>query len=155
MDFKDIDFESTKQSIIDYLKSTDEFKDYDFTGSALNVLIDALAYTSTYMQVYSNFSLNESFLDTAQKRSSVVSHAKSIGYIPYQYSPAMATIKMTYKETGDPTTTYIPSGTVFMANNGDSSFVFSTRTDFPLVSDKNGIYSATLDVYEGSPVTER
>lgn len=155
IDFRNIDFENTKKSIIDYLKATDEFKDYDFTGSALNVLVDALAYTSTYMQIYSNFSLNESFLDTAQKRSSVVSHAKSIGYIPYQYTPSRAKLKMIYREVGDPDFTYVPSGTKFMATNENNVYYFETREDFPLETDKNGTHYAIVEIYEGRSLLEK
>lgn len=153
-DFKNIDFESTKNSIINYLKNTDEFKDYNYTGSALNVLIDALAYTSTYMQMYSNFSLNESFLDTAQKRSSVVSHAKNIGYIPYQYNSARAKLKLIYRDIGKPKYDYIPEGTVVTANNGTNTYYFRTRESYKVEMDKNGIYYAYIDVIEGTKIKE-
>ena len=65
-------FSNIKQTLIDYYKKQDEFKDMNFAGSAINTLIDGMAYLGYYLTTYANFAINESFLDTAQKRSSVV-----------------------------------------------------------------------------------
>ena len=74
-----LDFDTIKQNMINFLKNQEEFKDYDFEGSGLSVIIDLLSYYTHYQGVYNNFTASELFLDTAQKRSSVVSHAKSLG----------------------------------------------------------------------------
>ena len=82
MDTTQATFDGVRKNIVEYLSANPTFKDYNFTAPAISTLIDALAYTSHYLIRYANFSLNECFLDTAQLRSNVVSHAKELGYIP-------------------------------------------------------------------------
>lgn len=78
----ELDFDSIKNNLKNYLRSQTEFQDYDFEGSGMSVLLDVLAYNTHYMGYYLNMAANEMFLDTAQLRASVLSHAKMIGYTP-------------------------------------------------------------------------
>lgn len=78
----ELDFITIKNNLKNYLKSQSEFQDFDFEGSGMSVLLDILAYNTHYMGFYLNMIGNEMFLDTAQLRDSMLSHAKSIGYIP-------------------------------------------------------------------------
>ena len=99
MDTTQATYEGVRKNIVEYLSSNPTFKDYNFTAPAISTLIDALAYTSHYLIRYANFSLNECFLDTAQLRSNVVSHAKELGYIPYQYKAARVKLRLRIKDT--------------------------------------------------------
>jgi hypothetical protein len=72
----ELDFDSIKQNLINFLKGQETFSDYDFTGSSLNILLDVLAYNTHYNALYTNLVVNESFLDSASKRNNVVYHAK-------------------------------------------------------------------------------
>jgi hypothetical protein len=84
----DMDFDSIKDSLIQYLSEDDVLKDTNFEGSAANTLLDALVYITHFNAVNANMALNETFLDSAQLRQSVVSHAKLLGYIPRSsYAP--------------------------------------------------------------------
>lgn len=78
----DLDFTSIKTNIVDFLRSQDTFKDYNFSGSALSTLIDVLAYNTQYNAYYLNMVANEMFLDSSLQRSSVISHAKLLNYTP-------------------------------------------------------------------------
>lgn len=78
----ELDFHTIKNNLKNYLKSQSEFQDFDFEGSGMSVLLDILAYNTHYMGFYLNMIGNEMFLDTAQLRDSMLSHAKAIGYIP-------------------------------------------------------------------------
>ncbi len=78
----ELDFSTIKNNLKNYLKSQSEFQDFDFEGSGMSVLLDILAYNTHYMGFYLNMVGNEMFLDTAQLRDSMLSHAKAIGYIP-------------------------------------------------------------------------
>jgi hypothetical protein len=78
----ELDFDSIKNNLKTYLRSQSEFTDYDFEGSGMSVLLDVLAYNTHYMGYYVNMVGNEMFLDTAQIRSSVLSHAKLMNYVP-------------------------------------------------------------------------
>ena len=84
----DMDFDQIKSSLIQYLSEDDILKDTNFEGSASNTLLDALVYITHFNAVNANMALNETFLDSAQLRQSVVSHAKLLGYTPRSsYAP--------------------------------------------------------------------
>ena len=90
LDVTELDFANIKQSLKTFMQAQDEFSDYDFEGSALSVLLDTLAYNTHYNAVLAHMLANESFLDSAIKRSSVVSIAKSLGYTPRSRRSATA-----------------------------------------------------------------
>ena len=84
----DMDFDQIKTNLIQYLSEDDVLKDTNFEGSAANTLLDALVYITHFNAVNANMALNETFLDSAQLRQSVVSHAKLLGYTPRStYAP--------------------------------------------------------------------
>jgi hypothetical protein len=103
----ELDFITIKNNLKNYLKSQSEFQDFDFEGSGMSVLLDILAYNTHYMGFYLNMVGNEMFLDTAQLRDSMLSHAKSIGYIPTsrQGSQTLLNITVTPSITEPNTTT--------------------------------------------------
>ena len=78
----ELDFADIKNNLKNFLKQQTEFNDYDFDGSGLNVLLDVLAYNTHYNALNAHYSLNESFLDSAQIRGNVVTRAKLLGYTP-------------------------------------------------------------------------
>lgn len=90
----ELDFDSIRTNLKNYLRSQSEFQDFDFDGSGMSVLIDLLAYNTHYMGYYINMLGNESFLDTSQLRASVLSHAKAIGYVPKSKQGATAKINL-------------------------------------------------------------
>lgn len=100
----DLDFFSIKENLKQYLKNQDTFSDYDFEGSGLQVLLDILAYNTAYNGWYLNMVANESFLDTAQMRGNMLSHAKAINYIPQSAHGASAkvNIRVTPSYSEDP-----------------------------------------------------
>jgi hypothetical protein len=90
----DLDFQEIKAGLKTFLESQAEFSDYNFSGSGLNVLLDILAYNTHYNAYYLNMVANESFMDTAVTRNSVVSHAKKYGYTPRSATAPTATINV-------------------------------------------------------------
>lgn len=99
----ELDHNSIKENLKEFLQNQDEFTDFDFEGSGMSVLLDILAYNTHYMGYYLNMVSNEMFMDTAQLRASVLSHAKHITYTPASKQGAIATInvKVTPSETED------------------------------------------------------
>ena len=89
----DLDFNNIKTNLKTFLQSQDVLKDYNYEGSALNVLLDILAYNTQYNAYYTNMVANEMFLDSAIQRSSVVSQAKLLNYIPQSSLSPAATIR--------------------------------------------------------------
>jgi|LakMenE18May11ns_1017448.scaffolds.fasta_scaffold9945009_2 hypothetical protein len=90
----DLDFDSIKSSLRDYLRGQEQFKDYDFEGSTLNILLDLLAYNTHYQGFYANMVANEAFLDSAIVRNSVVSLAKHLNYRPRSKKAARAVVNI-------------------------------------------------------------
>lgn len=91
----ELDFDTIKENLKTFLRSQSEFQDYDFEGSGMSVLLDILAYNTHYMGYYLNVIGNEMFLDTAQIRQSVISHAKMINYVPESKHGSQAKINIT------------------------------------------------------------
>ena len=124
-----LDFDSIKNNLIAYLQSQSQFSDYNFQGSAFNVLLDILSYNTAYNAFYMNMIANEMFLDTAVLRSSVVSQAKSLGYTSRSAVAAQAIVNLTVnKQVTDPTTSlYVPRFTPFVsASLTGASYTFFT-----------------------------
>ena len=95
-----LDFDSIKSSLKTYLKSQSVFKDYDYDGSNMSVLLDVLSYNTYLNSFYLNMMASEAFLDTAQLRESVVSHAKSLNYTPYSMHSSEATVNISFQTSG-------------------------------------------------------
>jgi len=118
----ELDFDNIKRDIIDHFRANTTFSDYNFEGSALNTLIDVLAYNTHTNAYYANMIHNESFLDTAQKRSSVVSIAKELGYIPASTVCSTAYVNVTVE--GVNTNLYLEAGESFTAYNENAVHTF-------------------------------
>lgn len=125
-----LDFGEIKQNFTNYLQSQDTFKDYNFSGSALSTLLDVLAYNTQYNAFYLNMVANEMFLDSALQRSSVVSHAKLMNYVPKSSIGAVAQINVEFNNVTTSLFT-IPKYTNFLSEaiNG-VNYNYVTTTDY-------------------------
>ena len=94
INISDLDFNSIKANFIEYMSAQDEFNDYDFEGSALNILMDLLAYNTYQNSFYLNMVANEMFLDSTTTRESTVSIAKHLGYVPSSISASKAIVNL-------------------------------------------------------------
>ena len=126
----DLDFNTIKNNLKTYLQSQDTLKDYNYEGSALSVLLDVLAYNTQYNAYYLNMVANEMFLDTALQRSSVVSQAKLMNYVPKSALAPTATINLMVNQVFDPTLT-LPKFTPFMSEAIDGiNYTFVTTDSY-------------------------
>ena len=126
----ELDFDQIKENLKNFMKSQSQFKDYDFEGSGLNILMDIHAYNTHYNAMLAHFSLNEAFLDSAQIRGNVVSRAGLLGYVPRSILAPRATVKLvvdvsSYQGT-IPSTLVIERGTKFNSVVDGVSYTFST-----------------------------
>ena len=154
----ELDFEGIKTNLIAHFSTQAEFADYDFTGSAMNTLMDALAYSTHYAGIYANMNFNEMFLDSAQIRSSVVSKGKEIGYFPKQYTGAETAMTVTIDLSGEampPSVVTIAKGTKFAGQyeNGES-YTFSADATYVLPDIGGNVYSATINIIQGTYTTD-
>ena len=151
LNVNDLDFDSIKDNIKTFLSSQSEFTDYDFDGSGMNILMDLLAYSTHYMGVYGNMTFNEMFINTGLLRASVVSKAIELGYVPSQYSSAVATITIS---TPSATNVTIPEGTRFQGvNDTGLGFSFVTLTEYTMISDTTTA-TAQIPIHQGTIVVE-
>lgn len=147
----DLDFDTIKTNLKSFLKQQTEFQDYDFEGSGLNVLVNLLAYNTHYNAYYLNMVANEAFLDTALLRDSVVSHAKTLGYVPYSKTAATASINLTIN-SGNTTldTLTIPKGYVFNSKLVDKRiFSFVVMDGVTVTKSDTSYYFENLEIKEG------
>jgi len=152
LEISELDFENIKSSLKRFLSNQTQFKDYDFEGSSMAVLLDLLAYNTHYLAYNANFVANEMFMDTAQLRSSVASLAKLVGYTPNSARAPVADLKLVINDaTGS--TVVIPAGTKFSTSIDGITYTFVSVGDH-IVQPDNGVYTAqSLNVYEGTYVS--
>ena len=150
----DFDFDDVKSNLKLFLEAQTEFTDYDFEGSGMSVLLDILAYNTHYLGFNMNMLANEMFLDSSSLRSSVVSHAKTLGYEVASVRAAKAEINVTLFDSVKSTGT-IPAGTVFTASVDSTNFQFVTITDYTESNTGSQINFANVPIYEGTFVTTR
>lgn len=152
LDISELDFQNIKGSLKRFLSNQNEFKDYNFEGSSLAILLDLLAYNTHYLAYNTNFVANEMYLDTAQLRSSVASLAKLVGYTPNSARAPIADLKLVIND-GTGSTITIPAGTKFTSSIDGLTYTFVSIAD-KTVQPVDGIYTAqSLNVYEGTYVT--
>lgn len=150
-----VDFGTLKSSYQTYLQGQNLFKDYDFTGSNLNVLLDVMSYNTFMNNFYLNMVASESFLDSAILRDSVVSHAKTLNYLPSSYTSSKATINVEITPEDVPAAITMPKYTAFTAMVESNTYTFSTNEGVTIQADANGQYYVNnLDIFEGEIVTE-
>ena len=144
----EIDFEDIKSNLKSYLRDQDEFRDYDFEGSALGTLVDILAYATHYNAVNANLGINETFLDTAQFRGSVVGHARQLGYTPKSSSAPTAVVDITVNNPSSQSLT-LPKGFRLKSKIGNTTYNFVTDQEY---STSNAQFES-VSILEGSVKT--
>jgi len=151
-----LDFNEYKASLKAYLTEQEEFKDYDFDGSNLSVLLDVLSYNTYQNAFYMNMVSNEMFLDSARLRDSVISHAKELNYLPRSFTSAKADIQLIITPT-DPNknSIVVPKGTGFISRVDDYTYTFTTSENIVITNKVDGSFvSDTITVYEGNYLSD-
>lgn len=151
----ELDFQDIKQNLKNYLKSQDEFSDYDFDGSGLNILLDVLAYNTHYNAMLAHLQANEMFIDTAIKRSSVVSIAKTLGYIPRSSTCSRARVNLVVTPTVDTVATSLtlfPS-VKFTSSVNNVNYTFNVSDEYTAVKTDGVFTFNNVDLLEGSRIS--
>ena len=148
LDVVDLDYNSIKQSLKNFLKGQSQFKDYNFDGPNMATLLRLLAYNSYINAFYTNMALSEGHLDSAQLRASILSHAKDLNYLPRSSRSSQARISCTFEATGASGPYTIEKGSTFSAVVKNTSYVFSVPETLTVAS-SNTTYTFETDIYEG------
>ena len=149
-----LDFDDIKNNMKTFLRQQDQFTDYDFEGSTISTLLDVLAYNTHYNAVYANVLANEMFLDSADIRNSIVSHAKHVGYTPRSATSPIAKLNVVVSGlTGSSATA--ARGTTFTTTVDGTSYNYIVKDD-TTISPVSGVYTfSELPVYEGTLVNNK
>jgi hypothetical protein len=151
----DLDFNGLKESLKSHMRSQDRFKDYDFEGSNISTLLDVLSYNSYLNVFYLNMVASEMFLDSAQTKDSIVSHAKELNYLPRSFRSSTAVVDIAITPSTSVNSVVIPKGTGFTSRIGSNTFNFVTSEAIALTSSTNGVfYANNTTIYEGAYVTD-
>ena len=155
LNITELDFANNKQQLINYLKSQTQFKDYDFEGSNLNVLLDVLSYNTYQNNFYTNMAINEMFLDSAVLPNSVISHAKELNYLPSSRKSARASVRVTIRDTTiTGQTITIPQFAAFKASFQGENYEFVTDKAYVAKKTEPGVFVAdNIEIFEGQMLT--
>jgi len=155
----ELDFATIKQNLKTFMQSQEEFQDYNFDGAGLSILLDILAYNTHYNATLAHLQSNEMFIDSAVKRNSVASIAKTLGYTPTSRKSARANIVFQI----DPPVTYsgtsltITRDTQFTARTTNKTYTFYPKEDYvsglvTLETNQTG-FSFPMELIEGKRVS--
>ena len=151
----DLDFNKFKESLKSYAREQSLFKDYDFDGSNMSVLNDLLAYNTYHNAFYLNMVFSEMFLDSAQLRNSIASHAKDLNYVPRSFRSAVATVDIQITTDGSVTAVTIPKNQPFSARVNSKTYQFVTAENIVVINPVNNTFTAkNVRIYEGSYVVD-
>ena len=148
LDLVNLDFGTMKASLATYLKSQDQFKDYNFDGSAMSVLLDVLSYNTFKNAFYLNMIHSEGFLDSAQLEDSVYSHAKELNYLPRSARSSVANVSISFNANNALQPFVIRKGETFSAIVNQDAYSFAISSDQILTS-PNNTFTTTFNIYEG------
>jgi len=154
LDITGFDFDTVKDNFKVFLRNQKEFLDYDFEGSGMSALLDVLAYNTHYLGFHANMLANEMFIDSAALRSSVVSHAKTLGYETRSVYAPQATINVTLNNRALATAT-MDAGQVFTSTIDNVEYQFVSISDITSGQTGAGITFSSVPIYEGTYVTTR
>ena len=158
----ELDFDQIKSSLKNYLKSKSEFADYDFEASGLSNILDVLAYNTHINALTANVGVNESFLTSAQLRSSVVSHAETLGYYPRSRSGSQAVVNISASAPSESASVVsLPALFTFSTSIDDVNYSFQTTEALTATNDgsgnflfKNSSGISNINIKEGTQKTK-
>ena len=152
--YVNLDFDQIKTSIRDYLRANTNFTDYDFEGSNLSIIIDALAY-NTYTTAYNtNMAANECFLDSATLRENVVALARNIGYVPRSRRSARARISFTVDGLVETSTLTINAGIICNGAGDNTNYIFCIPEDITVPVVNGFAEFNNIEIYEGVYISQ-
>ena len=155
-----LDFAFIRSKILEFMATQSEFQDYDFDASGLSVIADILAYNTHQNALLGNFALNETFLQTAQLRTSLVNLALNFGYVPRSKSASTALLNVSLNltsATNKPQEIYLPSGFQFTTELDEVTYTFITDQEYTAKIDDAGLGIYTFADDDGNlaiPVKE-
>lgn len=163
IDYTAYDFDTLKQALINYIQTyyPEDFNDY-IESSEFIAIIELLAYFGTSLAFRTDLNSRENFIDTAERRESIIRLAQMVNYVPRRNIASSGLFKIAAVQTDQPLTdangVNINDLTVFWndPNNPDwfDQFVqicnasFSALNPFGRPTKSGTIGSIPTDLYE-------
>lgn len=149
---QELDFDTIKENLKEFMRSKPEFSDYDFEGSGISALLNILAYNTHYTAVLANMQMNELFLDTASKRTTAALHASRLGYVPGSMKSPLAKVNLEiFTGSNTPATLTIGKGAIFNALISGTNYQFVTTEARTINRSSSGRYVFdNLEIREGT-----
>jgi len=106
-DFQSYDFETLRKSFVDYLRLyyPETFNDY-IESSEFIALLDVMAFMGQSLAFRTDLNTRENYLDTAERRDSVVKLANLVSYTPQRNTCASGYLKVFSVQTTENVTDY-------------------------------------------------
>ena len=126
-DFKSYDFETLRRTMVAYLRENypDDFNDF-VESSEYVALIDLIAYISQALSFRVDLNARENFLETAERRNSVLRLARLINYNAKRNKPATGLLKIdtisTTQDVLDSTGTNLANSTIIWNDSANSNY---------------------------------
>ncbi len=155
LEIDELSYDGIKKQLKSFLRGQTRFKDFDFEGSNMNVLIELLAYNTYYNSLYDNFTLNEVFLDSASKRESAVSIVKLLSYTPKSFTCSTAIVDVTMKFDSTSNELLMQKGQTFTSMIDGKTFTFVTNEDNLVYRRPDGTFLfPNLKIYGGQLINQ-
>ena len=126
-DFKSYDFETLRRTMVAYLQENypDDFNDF-VESSEYVALIDLIAYIAQALSFRVDLNARENFLETAERRNSVLRLARLINYNAKRNKPATGLLKidsiLTTQDVVDSTGTNLSNSNVVWNDSANSNY---------------------------------
>ena len=126
-DFKSYDFETLRRTMVAYLKENypDDFNDF-VESSEYVALIDLIAYIAQALSFRVDLNARENFLETAERRNSVLRLARLINYNAKRNKPATGLLKVdsisTTQDVLDSTGTNLANSTIIWNDSANANY---------------------------------
>ncbi len=155
LNIAELDFDQILINLVAFMKTDPAFADYDYSGSGLRLLSRVLAYVTFYNAYYLTNAVNESFLDTAQLRSSVASHARMLGYSirGTESAQLFANVACQLSDTSAGQIT-LPKNTLFSLTSNALFSFYNVQDEILVQNSSSLLYEGhNIELVEGRPLT--
>lgn len=163
IDYTAYDFDTLKQALINYIQTyyPEDFNDY-IESSEFIAIVELLAYFGTSLAFRTDLNSRENFIDTAERRESIIRLAQMVNYVPRRNVAASGLFKIAAVQTDQPLTdangVNINDVTVFWNDPNNSNWFdqfvqicnasFSTLNPFGRPTKSGKIGSIPTDLYQ-------
>ena len=151
------DFNTIKEDLVDYAKRyyPNTFQDFSEAGFG-SLMLDTVSYVGDILSFYLDYSVNETFIDTAIEYDNVLKLGRQMGFkfkgTPISQGQASFYIVVPANAAGNaPDSSYIPTlkkGSSFSSANG---VTFTLNEDIAFADPSNEIVVATANTTTGVP----